>query len=36
MVSAISKSHFMSALRIKLEDLKRKASELTAGSEEYK
>lgn len=35
-VSAISKSHFMSALRIKLEDLKRKASELTAGSEEYK
>lgn len=36
MVSAISKSNFMSALRVKLEDLKRKASELTAGSDEYK
>ena len=35
-VSAISKSNFMSALRIKLADLKSKAQELTAGSEEYK
>lgn len=35
-VSAISKSNFMGALRIKLADLKSKAQELTAGSEEYK
>lgn len=35
-VSAISKSNFMSALRIKLADLKSKAQELTVGSEEYK
>lgn len=35
-VSAISKSNFMGALRIKLADLKSKAQELTVGSEEYK